>query len=588
MPEKICSPSNTARVKIINLSNKMIVKRIDTILPLAALLAAALVSCSKTETEEPRIPVTEEGFAVTLVASGDTDNDTRTELRDDRTIWWTVGKEQVRFMETVAGTTVHQTSGFGRTDDDGRTMTFQVWMEQNAQPEAGPYVYQTVYPHLACADKSYAGDYPVKVLAVQKPTATSFDPTADLLVGKPIVMDRRITSGQDPKISLRFHRMIAVGKMTIKGLQSSDPVTSVQFSAPGKVLAGTCRLNLLENTVLEYGSAEPSESVTLDYASLGLRADEQMPVYFTCLPCELTAGDRFVVTVKTARQQFSKTVTIPEGRPIAFQEGGLSLFSVDMSQCAEEMPDADAIALSGTATADLALNATLENERVFAGQLELSAGKLRIEASFGGEKRYLRPALGAVETDGAVVRAVVTAEPYEWTIPAAARYRVVVDGSTANRSVAIYSPERDLQPLSVTFRPNGAETNPETTITVTDLWAYGGGTGWGVRRLNVTASAADPQVLIYTGSFNGGVKFCIAQNFTVEGTSYNQNNAYCFTNPLTAEGKRQNLTLASNKLGQLHGGADGETRNSYYGMPSGTHTYIFDLRNMTILAKSVQ
>ena len=389
MPEKICSPSNTARVKIINLSNKMIVKRIDTILPLAALLAAALVSCSKTETEEPRIPVTEEGFAVTLVASGDTDNDTRTELRDDRTIWWTVGKEQVRFMETVAGTTVHQTSGFGRTDDDGRTMTFQVWMEQNAQPEAGPYVYQTVYPHLACADKSYAGDYPVKVLAVQKPTATSFDPTADLLVGKPIVMDRRITSGQDPKISLRFHRMIAVGKMTIKGLQSSDPVTSVQFSAPGKVLAGTCRLNLLENTVLEYGSAEPSESVTLDYASLGLRADEQMPVYFTCLPCELTAGDRFVVTVKTARQQFSKTVTIPEGRPIAFQEGGLSLFSVDMSQCAEEMPDADAIALSGTATADLALNATLENERVFAGQLELSAGKLRIEASFGGEKRYL-------------------------------------------------------------------------------------------------------------------------------------------------------------------------------------------------------
>ncbi len=91
MPEKICSPSNTARVKIINLSNKMIVKRIDTILPLAALLAAALVSCSKTETEEPRIPVTEEGFAVTLVASGDTDNDTRTELRDVRTNWWTVG-----------------------------------------------------------------------------------------------------------------------------------------------------------------------------------------------------------------------------------------------------------------------------------------------------------------------------------------------------------------------------------------------------------------------------------------------------------------------------------------------------------------
>ena len=156
------------------------------------------------------------------------------------------------------------------------------------------------------------------------------------------------------------------------------------------------------------------------------------------------------------------------------------------------------------------------------------------------------------------------------------------------KQATIYTPETDLKPFYATFRPNGAEANPETTIEVTDLWAYGGGTGWGVRRLNVTVSAADPQVLIYKGSFNGGVKFCIAQNFTIEGTSYNQNNAYCFTNLLTAEGKRQNLTLASNKLSQLHGGADGETRNSYYGMPSGTHTYIFDLRNMTILAKSVQ
>lgn len=559
-------------------------KRYDTILAAAALWAAASVSCSKAETEDSQTPVPDEGGAVTLVASEQTDNGTRTELHEDGSVWWSVGKEQVRFMETVDGETKHQNSDYGKTQDNGRTMTFQVWMENQKQPKEGPYTYHTVYPHLACADKSsYAGDYPVEVPAVQKPTATSFDPTADLLFGKPVVMDRRITSGKDPKIAIRFRRMIAVAKMTIKGLQSSEPVTGVVFSAPGKVLAGTSRFDLFENEVLRYGSVAASESVTMDYSGLSLTADVQMPVYFTCLPCELAAGDRFVVTVKTARQQFSKTVTLPEGRPIALREGQLSAFSVDMSKCAEEMPDADAIALSGTATADLALESVVENERVFAVQTQLSEGKMRIEASFGSEKRYLRPAPGAAEADGEVVLVVPTAEPYEWTIPAAARYRVVVDGSNENRSVAIYSPERDLQPLSVTFRPNGTDANPETTITVTDrLYAYGGGTGWGVKEVRFTPSAADPQVLVYSGAAYGGqMKFCVSKSFEVAGISYNQNNAYCFTGPMKADGTKQDTSVVADEWMKIEGGS-GIHRNCYLLLPSGTNFIILDLRNRRI------
>ena len=81
------------------------------------------------------------------------------------------------------------------------------------------------------------------------------------------------------------------------------------------------------------------------------------------------------------------------------------------------------------------------------------------------------------------------------------------------------------------------------------------------------------------------MKFCVAQNFTVEEVSYNQSNAYCFTNPLTPEGGRQNLSLTLNKVGELHGGADGETRNSYYQIPA-ADLLILDLRNMTILARN--
>ena len=55
--------------------------------------------------------------------------------------------------------------------------------------------------------------------------------------------------------------------------------------------------------------------------------------------------------------------------------------------------------------------------------------------------------------------------------------------------------------------------------------------------------------------------------------------------PLTAEGKKQNLTLTLGKVGELHGGADGETRNSYYTIPA-SDLLIFDLRHGTILARN--
>ena len=93
-------------------------------------------------------------------------------------------------------------------------------------------------------------------------------------------------------------------------------------------------------------------------------------------------------------------------------------------------------------------------------------------------------------------------------------------------------------------------------------------------------SAADPQVLIYEGSFSGSVKFCIAQSFTDDGgNEYNQNNAYCYTS---------STALTSNKIQELTGSSAREVRNTYMGMPSGKHLFIFDLRNNTILAKPVE
>ena len=253
---------------------------------------------------------------------------------------------------------------------------------------------------------------------------------------------------------------------------------------------------------------------------------------------------------------------------------------------------ADKMSIDGSSVVggETEIEKTVENENLYAWYGDLQIGELQVPVEFDGLNYYLVPADGESDIhDGELIDVKMQETPVSWNIPAAGKYRLLID--MQNKQVRFYSEATDLQPLSVTFRPNGAETNPVTTMIVTDLYAYGGGTGWGVRKLNLKQSMADPQVLIYDAEEHDGTKlsgsmnFCVAQNFTVEEVSYNQNNANCFTNPLNLEGGRQNLSLTLNKVGKLHGGADCETRNSYYQIPE-ADLLILDLRNMTILARN--
>lgn len=256
---------------------------------------------------------------------------------------------------------------------------------------------------------------------------------------------------------------------------------------------------------------------------------------------------------------------------------------------------ADKMSIDGSSVVggETEIEKTVENENLYAWYGDLQIGELQVPVEFDGLNYYLVPADGASDIhDGELIDVKMQETPVSWNIPAAGKYRLVID--MQNKQVRFYSEATDLQPLSVTFRPNGAETNPETTMIVTDLYAYGNGTGWSVRKLNLKQSMADPQVLIYDAEehdgtkLSGKMKFCVSNSFRVEGMDQNftQDNSYCFTCPLTEEGLRQDpLSLTFNKVSELHGGADGETRNSYYQIPS-SDLLILDLRNMTILARN--
>lgn len=288
-----------------------------------------------------------------------------------------------------------------------------------------------------------------------------------------------------------------------------------------------------------------------------------------------------------------------EFRIVAQWEGGTTFeypevrtVTVNVAAVKEEVPVPEKVTLSGSSmdNATIEIEKTLENESKYAALVSLKPGELVIPLvvaaeEAGGREYYLNPKDGeGTLLDGKAEAVEQQDKRVAWNITTAGEYRIIVDFE--NSEVTIHSPATALEPAVVTWM-KGTE---EVQTTVTTLWIYGGGTDWKWwpdtdKPGTISASLADPQVLIYQGSAlnNGnGVKFA------VYGDSDYRNNAYVFTNPLTADGKQQNLSLELDKLGELHGGYDRETRNSYYKLPSGTNFIIFDLRNKTILAKKRQ
>ena len=97
---------------------------------------------------------------------------------------------------------------------------------------------------------------------------------------------------------------------------------------------------MYKRQIKEYGYINNfADNVTLNYSSeMNITANSEagMTAYFTCFPFEVAAGETFTVTVTTASKIFTKTVTVQEGRPLAFAAGDSSTFAVDMTDAAEE------------------------------------------------------------------------------------------------------------------------------------------------------------------------------------------------------------------------------------------------------------
>lgn len=192
---------------------------------------------------------------------------------------------------------------------------------------ADTYTYDAIYPaeSVSFDEGVYSELVKVTLPAVQHPTATSFDPIADILVA-----ERVVCSEQPEQLNMRFKRLVAMGELTLSHMPEDSFVSSVTLRMDDNVILAGCNLvNCAEGGVFEYGYDRDSFALTLIYDT---PIEASAPIYFTCNPVTLEEGDAFEVEVTTTEGEVLKrSVTIPEGRTLEFQEGDLNLFSIDMS-----------------------------------------------------------------------------------------------------------------------------------------------------------------------------------------------------------------------------------------------------------------
>lgn len=298
-----------------------------------AVCASLFAACSKDDTVSD--PSNGRKVTMTVTASSELESASGSRTTYDPLtgkISWNETGEYLQVFETAASKTTYANSQEGTVSDG--TAKFAVSFPKNTNT---PLVYNAVYPASAWITSNNTDITNMKVVTrtSQQPTATSFDSNADLLIAKSISLE-----SQPTELQMSFGRAVAIGKMTVKNLASEEPVLGVEFTAPDKKVTGRSYVDMTAGTVKEYGyPGNFSDNVTLSYSSkMNLKANGAtgMTAYFTCFPFEVAAGETFTVTVTTASKIFTKTVTVQEGRPLAFAAGDSSTFAVDMTDAAEE------------------------------------------------------------------------------------------------------------------------------------------------------------------------------------------------------------------------------------------------------------
>lgn len=165
--------------------------------------------------------------------------------------------------------------------------------------DATEFVYTATYGSDLANSKPYNPVVPVD----QKPTLSSFDPAADILVSaEPITFEGSAKAAEDTEFKFILNRVVSANKMTLKGLEAGETVKTVKLTSTDKYFSARYMIS-------DGSFANSKKELTFDYtenAEATVGSDGTFPVYFISAPVDDAS---FSVSVTTDKHVYSREMT---------------------------------------------------------------------------------------------------------------------------------------------------------------------------------------------------------------------------------------------------------------------------------------
>ncbi len=295
-------------------------KIIENLLLISAI--ASLISCQREELppSQERETVELQFTCAEVLSQEPATPDTKTAWTGEDVIWSEGDQIAVTYKTSSKwSTSIAQSEPLS---EDCQRANFTVPLE--IQSASSAMTFYAVYP-ASCTDLSASAlpSLNITIPKLQKPSATSFDPAADIMTAVSLNTYTQIPSEPVPLI---WSRCVAHAEITL--LSTAIPTTE---SLQKIVLTADSAADLVGNHTIDINSGKVSVSdeqanvLTVDASTLF--ADEQGNIKFqiSVLPCTLSS---LQVTLVTDAAEYSRTVTAQ----IPFKVDRRHTLSIDMSE----------------------------------------------------------------------------------------------------------------------------------------------------------------------------------------------------------------------------------------------------------------
>lgn len=300
-------------------------------LALAAIAVLAAVSCQKNELRDSN----SEDLFFSLRTS-----DTKTYMvsNPDGSFSpnWNNGDEIGVFFEDFASNKETPAGKLSNSNDSGATAKFEGTI--SSAGESGT-IY-AFYPASALgktyANQSVGFDMP----SIQHPTATSFDPAADILVAKPV--DYIAEGGNVIVDDMQFARILAILKVELNSSFSAvqnQKVINFSIKSSAATLSGRPAVTLTasDGKITGWNVKNKEISAAYDKNSTVAVSGTDNNVYLTINPATIPVGEKLTFNIETEKYIITKEVTLSD--EIKFTPGNLTEIKLSIAEtnCEEKV-----------------------------------------------------------------------------------------------------------------------------------------------------------------------------------------------------------------------------------------------------------